>query len=620
MGNVVTFVRDGLASLVSGLGTERDKAASVYYAEPTISDEQLVNAYRGSWMARKIVDIPALDSCRAWRAWQADNPQIEAIEAEEKRLNVKGKVLEARRKARLFGGAAIYIDLGDEPSEPLAVERIKKGGIRFLTVLTRRQLVAGDIETDPLSEFYGRPKEYMISSGSAGLVRIHPSRLTIFYGAELPDRDYATGSTFAWSDSVLVPVMEAVKQAESAAANVASLIFEANVDVIAMNGLMEKVGNPADEEKILRRYGLAAQAKGVNRMLLIDGNEKYERKSVTFATLPDLLDRFDQKAAGAADIPMTRFVGQAPAGLNSTGESDLRNYYDRISAGQTLEMEPAMSRLDECVIRSALGSRDADIHYDWNPLWQLGEKEKADIFKTKADAARTIAGKGGMEAPLMPIEALSDALVNELVEDGALAGLEAAIDEYGKLSEQEEDERDLAAAAGAAEKPEADPKLQAKDAVPRSLYVSRKLINADEFIAWAKGQGFKTTTPADELHVTITYSRTPVDWMKMGENWSSDRNGNLTIEPGGARLVEPLGDKGAVVLLFNSSHLSWRHQSMIEAGASHDFPEYQPHVTITYAGADIDLAKVEPYRGKLVFGPEIFAELDDGWSANLTEA
>lgn len=52
MGNVMTFVRDGLASLVSGLGTERDKAATVYYSEPTITDEQLVNAYRGSWMAR----------------------------------------------------------------------------------------------------------------------------------------------------------------------------------------------------------------------------------------------------------------------------------------------------------------------------------------------------------------------------------------------------------------------------------------------------------------------------------------------------------------------------------------------------------------------------------------
>jgi hypothetical protein len=46
---------------------------------------------------------------------------------------------------------------------------------------------------------------------------------------------------------------------------------------------------------------------------------------------------------------------------------------------------------------------------------------------------------------------------------------------------------------------------------------------------------------------------------------------------------------------------------------SHDFDEYQPHVTITYEGSDLDLSKVEPYRGELVFGPEIFAEVVDDW-------
>ena len=68
MGNVLTFVRDGLASMVAGLGTERDKAASVYYTDPVIDQQQLVAAYRSAWLPRKIVDIPALDSCRNWLA------------------------------------------------------------------------------------------------------------------------------------------------------------------------------------------------------------------------------------------------------------------------------------------------------------------------------------------------------------------------------------------------------------------------------------------------------------------------------------------------------------------------------------------------------------------------
>ena len=82
-----------------------------------------------------------------------------------------------------------------------------------------------------------------------------------------------------------------------------------------------------------------------------------------------------------------------------------------------------MHRLDEVIIRSALGKRDEAIYSRWAPLYTLSEKEKAETFKMKADAARTIAGTGGMSPALMPIEALSDALVNELVEDGSLSGL-----------------------------------------------------------------------------------------------------------------------------------------------------------------------------------------------------
>jgi hypothetical protein len=105
-----------------------------------------------------------------------------------------------------------------------------------------------------------------------------------------------------------------------------------------------------------------------------------------------------------------------------------------------------------------------------------------------------------------------------------------------------------------------------------------------------------------------------------GDGWTGNDDGKLTVAPGGPRLVERLGDKGAVVLFFASSALAWRHEDIGRAGASFDYDEYQPHVTITYeAPEDLDLRAVEPYRGKLVFGPEIFAEVVDNWEQGITE-
>lgn len=446
MGNILAFARDSLTNLVSRMGTDRDKAAASYYGLTLLGDDQLAAAYRTAWLPRKIVDIPAFDSVRAWRDWQAEGAQIEAIEAEEKRLNVKAKVLEARIKARLWGGAAIMLGTGDANlAEPLDVERVGKGGLQYLTVLTRRQLTAGEIERDPQSEFYGKPKLYTLQTQQAQQVAIHPSRLVIFHGASQPDDDMATLNQ-GWGDSVLQSVMDAIKQADNTAANIASLVFEAKVDVIRIPNFMASLGDPAYEKTLLSRYTLANTAKGINGALLLDKEEEYESKSANFATLPDVLDRFLQITAGAADIPVTRLLGQSPAGLNSTGEMDLVNYYDRLSAMQEIEMSPAMHRLDECLIRSAMGSRDPSIYFHWSPLWQLSEKDKAEVFERKANAVRTLAGKG-QEQPLIPIEALSDAAVNMLIEDNSLPGLEAAIEEYGRLSEQEEDPDEVEAAA-----------------------------------------------------------------------------------------------------------------------------------------------------------------------------
>ncbi|AEG52564.1 anti-CBASS protein Acb1 family protein [Sinorhizobium meliloti] len=602
MANIIAFVRDSLTNMVASLGTSRDKAAANVYSMPMLTYEELLNAYRGAWLPKKIVDIPAFDSIRAWRDWQAKKPQIEAIEAEEKRLNVMGKLLETRIKARLWGGAALVIGTGDQDlTQPLDVERIGKGGLKYLTVMTRRHLTAGEIDRDPASEWYGKPKIYQLNSADGAQVEIHPSRLVIFNGSQQPDEDIVTSTYAGWGDSVLLSVVDAIKQADGTAANIASLVFEAKVNVIRIPDFMQNLGNAEYRAKILERYTLAATAKGINGDLLLDKEEEYEQKTASFATLPEVLMSFLQIVSGAADIPATRLLGQSPAGMNATGESDLRNYYDRLQAMQTVEMTPAMARLDECIIRSALGSRDPDIYYEWAPLWGMSEKEKADVFKTKADAARQLVGSGtGQE--IIPRDAVSDALVNTFIEDGSLPGLDAAIEEYGKLAEQDPDDDEVAAAA-AAQAQQQRQKQPTADAAPRTLYVRRDVLNRSEIVRWATEQGFTDIVP--DLHVTIAYSRTPVDWFEMGESWSP----RLEIAAGGPRQMESLGGDGKYkALLITASELVWRHRAMIEAGASWDWPEYQPHISIQIGG-DIDLSKVEPYRGKIVLGPEIFEEV-----------
>lgn len=152
-------------------------------------------------------------------------------------------------------------------------------------------------------------------------------------------------------------------------------------------------------------------------------------------------------------------------------------------------------------------------------------------------------------------------------------------------------------------------------AKPRTLYVSRHLLNGDDVLAWAKEQGFGKTLLPDDMHVTIAFSRTKVVWSEMKEE---SGQGNLVIK-GGKRSVSPLGDKGAVVLKFESQPLHDRWAQLVKRGCSWDYEGYTSHVTITYDGEDMDLSKVEPFKGTLKFGPEIFNEVAEDWSDSIVE-
>jgi len=92
----------------------------------------------------------------------------------------------------------------------------------------------------------------------------------------------------------------------------------------------------ADKKDVLkRRLEMMDLARGVTRSVLLDDGEEYSRTEVGALTgIADLLTKNLLLLSGAAEIPVTVLMGQSPAGLSATGESDIRWFYDRTRAAQ----------------------------------------------------------------------------------------------------------------------------------------------------------------------------------------------------------------------------------------------------------------------------------------------
>lgn len=413
-----TQVSDSLQNLTSGLNTPRDKQFSSHYTVNHLQPAEFEAAYQTSWLARAIIDKRADDSTRKWREWQAEANQITAIEKVESKFHVKNKVNKALKMAGLYGGAAIYFDLGEDSSEPLNLNTVTRNKLRSVVVLTRNNLSSGEINRNPLDENFGKPDHYIVQSSNSEQVYIHHTRLAIFHGVENP------AVSAEWGDSRLTPVMDALKQFEGTAANISSLVYEAKVDVFSIAGLTQLVKDSGNLDKLVSRYTTLATLKGNNGMMVIDkDNEDYSQKTITFGGLTDILDKFQQNISGAAGYPRAILFGTATGGLGSTGELELSSYYDRINSEQENEIQPALELFDEVLIRTALGARPDDIFYNWGSLWQMSDEKKAEIGNKQADTLSKLVATG-----LFDQDELSRAAVNLLTESGTMPGLEAYTD------------------------------------------------------------------------------------------------------------------------------------------------------------------------------------------------
>ena len=417
------YLFDTFTNFLSGMGVfGRDKMTASQYVTRIWTREQLESSFRSDWIARKAITIPAFDATREWRAWQAEQDQIEKLEETEQRLGVQLKLQQALTMARLYGGCCMLIGVDGNMEKELKPDSIKKDGLKFLHVLAPHQLGIESIIRDISDPWYGHPTNYTLSddTGTLVAVKIHPSRMVRLLGLDTPN----PLDNFGWGDPLLQMIHDAVNAAGTVASSVATLISEAKLDVIKIPGLTEIFSTENGTERVIKRFTEANVAKSVINGILMDAEEEWQRIGVNFQGMPEILQMYLQIASGACDIPMTRFVGMSPAGLNATGESDLHNYYDRISSEQELRLTPALELLDKAIMRSALGKIDEDIFYEWNSLWQMTEAEKATIAKQKADASKVDSDTG-----LIPFEALVKGRVNQLIEDGTYPGLEAAIDE-----------------------------------------------------------------------------------------------------------------------------------------------------------------------------------------------
>ncbi len=436
---------DSFVNLVANLGTSKDKRTSGEFQFRTLDVTQLEAMYSSDWLSGKVIDVPVDDSTRKWRKISAPSidEKLDLVRELENQLQVKQKYNEAQKWADLYNGAIIVMVMNDDTDieEPLDPEKIKEGQLSRLVVFDSTEVSPMEVNTNDITaENFRLPKFYSISGGEL----IHHSRVLRFEGISLPWRLKAQCNY--WGQSRLQRFYDALRNSRSVIDSVASLVYEAKNDIVSVPELYQELASPDGLAKILERFHLGDMLKSNNNMLLLDEREKFERFNTTFTGVSDLMMKFALWTSAASDIPATRLLGQSAIGLNSTGEGEERNYYDKVSSDQETKYRPTLNQLDQVLVRSALGAMPEDYSFDFNPLRQNTEGEQATIDLQNAQRD-TIYKADGVLTEAAVAQELKDNDTYSVIDDDYIDLLKE-VDEPPDFTEQEppeppEDEEDI---------------------------------------------------------------------------------------------------------------------------------------------------------------------------------
>lgn len=380
-------------NLVSGLGdASKDRRLAAKFRALRLTRSQLEEIWRGDDMAARVIELLPGDMTREWIAVQTGEDKDASVAMTNRldELEARSAFKTALEWARGFGGAGILVGANDgqDVGQPLNLDTVRS--VDFLTVLDCEELVPVRYYGETNHPKYGKPELYRIQpsvgTGSVALGSVvHESRIIRFDGVVVSRRQMQENN--GWGDSVMVRVLNVIRDFQSAWDGAAYLMTDFSQAVFKIKELHKLIAS--NKEGVVQdRLRMLEIARSLVRAVVVDADgEDFERKTTSVAGLSDLLQQFALRLSAAARTPVSLLLGQAPAGLNATGASDIRFWYDQVSDAQETILKPALNRLLTILFRAPAGPTSGHEPESWSirflPLWQLDELQESDLkYKT----------------------------------------------------------------------------------------------------------------------------------------------------------------------------------------------------------------------------------------------
>lgn len=395
-----SFREDGYSNLLNKYGTMQDSSTAYQYDQENITDDmKLVRLYEGNGLFAKIIDRPSEEAVKHGLDIDFGDKKIsEYIDDRLDTLEYEDRFATAEKWARLYGGAVIVmlVDDGRGLEEPLNWRDVRsidellvfeRAVVQpdYMSVYTNHSWNAGKMQKP-----FAQPEYYHVSS-IYGAFTVHWSRCLVFRNGRLPE--HTTNAVYRyWGIPEYVKIKRALRECITSHENGVKLLERCVQAIYKMKNLANMLSTAGGEDKVLLRLQVIDMARSILNSIAIDNEgEEYTFESIPMAGVKDIIDSTCNMLSAVTNIPQTILFGRSPAGMNSTGENDMENFYNMVENIQKQNMKANSRTLVRLILMQGMyEGKISDVpkyEVKFAPLWSLSETEQAGVDQTKAQTA-----------------------------------------------------------------------------------------------------------------------------------------------------------------------------------------------------------------------------------------
>jgi uncharacterized protein len=367
------------------------------------SDPQFYSSFPGypklAWMAqssdyRSVPETTANEMTREWGEVKIKGDsnkdyadKISEIEQRIKVLGIRDLMRRHIETEMIFGRSQLFIDIKGHENQtdlPLLVNgtSLSKGclkGFRLIEPIWSTPSMYN--ATDPTeSDFFVPSKWFVLGK------EIHADRLMTLIMRPVPDM---LKPAYNFSGVSMLQLMQPyVERWQRTVDSVSDLIHSFSITGLKTNmeNILLEGGQEGMAQLVMRSQMFSQLRNNQNLMLMDKDGEEFFQFNTPLSTLDNLMQKAQEQMAGPSHTPLVKLLGITPSGLNANSEGEIRVYNDYIASLQEAHLRPQIETILNLVQLDLFGEIDDQIVFEFSPLEQMNDEQKATIAKTKADA------------------------------------------------------------------------------------------------------------------------------------------------------------------------------------------------------------------------------------------